>query len=160
MKTAKPGEIIVQQAYAQGKMLQGSKWHGVLPRGITPSDCDMQFFDNLGNILLAEFSRNHSSWSKLSNGQRLGYENLVTLGRESEKYCIAVLCRHSVPSDQLICSYSDVESFSVMLCAAAAGVVTTFKPISGERWPKFVISFFEDPSRTVESVYDIIRAGN
>lgn len=160
MNTKKPGDIFSPQAYAQGKMLQNGKWHGVLRHGITPSDCDMQYFDNAGNILLAEFSRHHSSWHELSRGQRFGYENLVTISRESERYCIAVLCRHSVPSDKLICTYSNVDEFSVMMCADVAGVVTTFKPISGERWPKFVISFFEDPSRTVESVYDIIRAGN
>lgn len=156
----KPGDIHSAQAYAQGKMLQNGKWYGVLPRGITPSDCDMQFFDNAGNLVLTEFSRHHSSWHELSRGQRLGYENLVTIGRESERHCIAVLCRHSVASDQLICTYSDVVEFSVMLCASAGGVVTTFHPFKGERWPKFVLSFFNDPAGTVESVYEYIRTGN
>lgn len=157
----KPGDIIVPQAYAQGKMLQNSKWHGVLPRGVTPSDCDMQYFDNAGNLLLAEFSRHHSSWHELSNGQRKGYENLVTISRESERVCIAVLCRHSVPADRLICTYSDVEEFSVMLCArSGGGVVTTFHPFEGTRWPQFVLSFFHDPKLTVQSVYKHIDVRN
>lgn len=157
----RPGDIASPQAYAQGKMLQHGRWHGVLRHGITPSDCDMQYFDNAGHLLLAEFSRHHSSWHELKRGQRLGYENLVTISRESQRYCIAALCRHSVPSDKMICTYSNVDEFSVMLCASGgSGVVTTFHPFIGERWPKFVIDFFDDPKATVESVYEHIRSGN
>jgi hypothetical protein len=156
----KPGDIVNPQAYAQGKMLQHGKWNGILPRGVTPSDCDMQYFDNAGHILLVEFSRHHSSWHELSRGQRFGYENLITISRESKRHCIAALCQHDVPQDTLICTYSNVVQFSVMLCAEPAGVVTTHRPFSGDRWPEFVLSFFDDPTRTVQYVYDRIHAGN
>jgi len=157
----KPGEIVCLQAYAQSKMLHSGEWYGKLPRGVTPSDCDMHYFDNAGNLLLAEFSRHHSSWHELSVGQRRGYEHLVTISRNSERHCIAALCGHSVPIDKLICTHSDVDTFAVMLCAlSGGGVVTTFHPFNGSRWPKFVTSFFEDPARTVESVYEHIKIRN
>tara|TARA_R110000803_G_scaffold208635_1_gene277432 strand:- start:233 stop:703 length:471 start_codon:yes stop_codon:yes gene_type:complete len=154
------GSILVSQAYAQGKMLDNSKWGSVLPRGITPSDCDMQMYDNNGNILLVEFSSQNVSWSELSKGQRWGYESMVKLGANSDSVCLAILCKHRISTDQQICTHDAVDWFSVMLPAKSGGVVTTYKPLSGDRWPKFVVSFFEDPKATRAFVYSHIKRGN
>lgn len=152
------GSIMVEGAYAQGKMLDNSGWN-ILPRSVTPSDCDMQFFDNNGHILLAEFSSNNTHWWQLKTGQRRGYESLVCLNDGTPVRCIACLCKHSVKGRE-INTLTDVDSFCVMLPALSAGVVCTHNLFRGEKWGGFVKQWFDDPSSVVDYVRDIISKKN
>jgi len=59
-KQRQRGEIIAEQAYAQGKMLDHSGWTGFLPRNITPSDIDM-VIANGQSMMLIEWSSRSSA---------------------------------------------------------------------------------------------------
>jgi len=155
------GAIMHEQAYAQGKMLNHTGWRDILPRMITPSDCDMQFFDNNGRILLAEFSSRNTGWFELSKGQRMGYEALVKLGAGPRVRCIACLCKHSVPKENQINTLTDVKTFSVMIPAkCSAGVVCTFNPYPASIWNQFVSMWFSDPDELIRRVYSDIELKN
>ena len=131
-----PGAIYNEQAYAQGKMLDHSGWHGKLPRGVTPSDIDA-VWDNNGDFIFAELSSSKSTWNDLSRGQVLAYSNLI-----QHTIDVAVLFTHSVPRDRLINTYSDCASFQVMWDDSG---ICLSKVFEGERWQRFVRAWFANP---------------
>jgi hypothetical protein len=135
MSELKRGEIIVEQAYAQGKMLDHSSWR--LPRNITPSDTDF-VLDIGGCVLFAEFSSQHQEWVDLQNGQRWAYESQVRHGPH-----IAALCFHCVRPDRAINTTNDVVSFQVMV--HYRGSFLTSECFDGQRWERFVKAFGNDP---------------
>jgi hypothetical protein len=55
--------IILEKAYALGKMMDNSGWNGLLRSGITPSDLDIPnvpvCFDNNGAIMFVDFSSSY-----------------------------------------------------------------------------------------------------
>ena len=104
------GSIHSEHAYALGKMLDHSGWHGQLVRGITPSDVDM-LFDNNGMIIVCELSSWARDWHELKRGQRWVYEAFI-----KDRPFFAVLCKHSVKpqTGRQINTQSDIECFHVM----------------------------------------------
>lgn len=113
------GRIIVEQAYAQGKMLDHSGWD--LPRG-SLSDMDAivtqhgiiqnsTFMDNNGRMLFIEFSSKHKHWAYLDEGQRRGYASIVRIGKGQ---VFAALAYHQVPINKQIKSAVDVISYQLM----------------------------------------------
>lgn len=130
------GAILVETAYAQGKMLDCSGW-GDLPRGITPSDVDL-VFDNAGRILFCELSTQCDKWEDLKRGQRMLYEELVVDAR----HC-AVLLRHSTPTDEQINTKTGIDVFQPMVVADGAHFYRG--PLQGDKWPGFVKKWFENP---------------
>lgn len=133
-----PGSVRVEQAYAQGKMLDNSGWYGVLPRSITPSDIDL-VFDNAGKQVLAELSSQNERWEEISRGQRLLYENNIIGGGN-----IALLAKHNVPPDTTINTYRDIVSFHAMLWDG--GLITCESIFQGnETWREFIKKWFADP---------------
>lgn len=137
------GAIYCEQAYAQGKMLDSSGWSGFLPRTITPSDID-HVFDNAGRMVFTEFSSKTSDWGKLPVGQRLLYENLL---KSSGGRHVAALCQHNTPKDKQIDTRKGVIAFSLMRCRD--GSVHWTEPFGGDRWDKFVKSWFVQTATTV-----------
>jgi hypothetical protein len=107
-KRQKRGSILCETAYAQGKMIDHSKWQ--LPRKISLSDVDA-VIDNRGWFLLIEFTSCCTMWNELPYGQATLYRNLV---KGLKGKAVAVLCRHNVPSNRSICSMNDVWCFSPM----------------------------------------------
>ena len=106
------GNILVEEAYAQGKMLNHAAWckgEWKMPRNITPSDIDFAI-DNDGKVLFCELNSSESEWAKLGLGQRLLYRNLIFNSAH-----LSVLCKHSVPKTKKINTRHDVESFQVLV---------------------------------------------
>lgn len=133
------GRILIEAAYAAGKMLDCSGWNGLLRSNITPSDVDL-CFDNNGAVLFADFSIACDSWTQIKStlrGQRWLYESLIKSG----PHC-AVICKHSVQAERLIDTLKDVERFQVM--------VWDFEPVlspvySGRVWQSFVCQWVNSP---------------
>ena len=131
------GAIICEQAYAQGKMLDNSKWQ--LPRGITPSDIDMVFDDRrYGRILFVELSRLHLTWNTVPVGQRKLHAGLVSAGYNKVFSCLA---KHNVPPQLQIDTRNHIEHFQIMYFAALLGFATS-KVFTGDLWPLFVDEFY------------------
>lgn len=130
------GSVILEEAYALGKMLDHSGWNGLLRDHITPADIDIpgvpMVFDNKGAIIFADLTRSYLSWDKVLVGQWLLYEALAHHG----PHC-SILCKHSVTpqTGRKINTLLDVEQFQVM--------VWDFEPVlspvyDGTRWQHFV----------------------
>ncbi len=105
------GQIIIEEAYAQGKMLDHSGWYGQLPRGITPSDIDM-IFDFDGLTVLVELKSRSADWGKVDVGQRRAYENLVRKGRGET---LAICAKHVTEPGKQIDTFNDVTEYQVMV---------------------------------------------
>lgn len=143
MSTEVRGSIRTHAAYAQGKMLDHSRWSGVLPRLITPSDIDIVFDDARNcRVCFCELSRSSSTWIGISTGQRRLYSRLVASGHGK---VFAVLLKHCTPVSNDIDTYSGVESFQVMRFAALLGTATS-DVLPGSEWPTWVSKFYDGQS--------------
>lgn len=131
------GRIMVEQAYAQGKMLDHSGWS--LARGITPSDIDF-VIEASRQCLFAEFSRDCESVDCLRKGQAMMYRRIASKSSQD----LVVVCSHSVEPDKVIDSRNDVESCTIYFDAGA-------RTLSGDTdtWRWLVESFTGDPERTI-----------
>ena len=130
----KRGAIRVEEAYAQGKMLESSSW--VLPRNITPSDIDLVFDDGVNEVVVfCEFSSQVTNWTDVAYGQFLLYQAVI---RDSAN--LACLCKHSVPTSSVIDTKNDVDSFQVMFCSEGWYYVSPEYP--GRWWGDFVERVF------------------
>jgi hypothetical protein len=160
----KRGEIHVEDAYAQAKMLDNSGWqdrekygHLVLPRFITPSDIDFVvsngnviqipfYLDDNGKIIYCELMRSHTSieWKDLRRGQKLGYHNMIV----SSPHC-AVLCRHEVSPEmgRKIDTRKDILEFQVVVYDF--GFITTKVYKGNDQWQRFVLKWFS-PQGAIE----------
>lgn len=121
------GQILSEQAYAQGKMLDHSGWFGVLPRGITPSDIDM-VFDGKRSTLFCELKQIdllHFTHETLAEGQRRLLFGLVGRGRGNAE---VALCSHRVPSTDIINTATDVWVAQVIQYRQRGGLDLNFKP--------------------------------
>jgi hypothetical protein len=136
------GSIILEEAYAAGKMLDNSGWNGLLRNKITPSDIDHPAvplcFDNRGAIIFCDFSIHCDSWARMLRGQRLLYEGFVRWG----PHC-AVVCKHSVTAEMRrhIDTLRDVECFQAMFW--------DFEPVlspsyDGAYWQGFVTTWVNE----------------
>jgi len=127
----RPGSIIVEEAYALGKMMESNGWSGLLRNGITPSDVDL-VFDNNGKILFCDFSIKYDDWERAICGQRWLYESFI----KSAPHC-AVLCKHSVKPDlfRKIDTLRDVERFQAMVWDFERVLSPIF---DGAYWQRFV----------------------
>jgi len=148
------GAVHAELAYAQGKMLNHSGWHGFLPRSVTPSDVDM-FFDNRGRILYCEISRNYSDWVGLAasprgKGQVLGYQNIIRRTKH-----LAVLCSHSVPTNRQIDTRNDIHSFQVM--TPTENFALTRVVVGNGFWQKFISDWFDGSQRVFLQCINAVR---
>lgn len=132
------GDIICEQAYAQGKMLNHSGWNGRLPRGITPSDVDM-LLDDDGVILFIEISSQHKDWMELEIGQRKCYQNIVRGNQEH----MAALVTHSVPVSEKIDTSRDFETVQCLLWTPDGFMLSEVKELNAAIWKKFVVQWFD-----------------
>lgn len=143
----KAGHIVLEDAYALSKMLNGAGWNGILRDRITPSDIDLPpvdvVFDNRGAIIFCDFSISCDNWGDLGRslkGQRLLYEGLIKSG----PHC-AVLCKHSVTPEigRQIDTLRDVDRFQVMFWDSEA----VLSPIyDGAYWQSFVTAWVNEPA--------------
>jgi len=137
------GNIICEQAYAQGKMTDSSSWYGKLPRMITPSDFDMMIteregivnsnnimFDNNGKVLFVEFNKESAAWDKLSTGQKRAYRNLVNIGQGK---IYAALAKITPEPNKKIDTLHDVKEFSIMSYDSLRGFKES-KIFNGRHW--------------------------
>ena len=153
------GHILVEQAYAQGKMLDHSSWQGILPRSITPSDGDA-ILDNNGLIMFWELSSHHAEWKSLDKGQRRLYENMV---RGSNGLAIAVLLCHDTPQHSAIDTRAGIESFQVLFSQQSLVQKPTWryetilrhsKVIKGsEYWQRFILGWYSNPVKLLSSLF-------
>ena len=143
------GKIVVEQAYAQGKMLDHSGFKH-LPRGITPSDIDM-VIDSAGDVMFCELSRNHNRWKALNYGQRLLYENLCISGQH-----ICALLTHSVNPTLAIRTHADIDSYHVMF--AVNREIHTSPVRFGFSWPEFAQDWIEDSARVRQLLWETREA--
>jgi hypothetical protein len=147
--SATAGSIILQEAYALGKMMDSSSWNGLLRSGITPSDIDLpgvqMVFDNRGMIIFCDFSSSFTKWQTALTGQRLLYEGLINY----KPHC-AVLCRHNVKPElgRPINTLHDVEHFQVMIWDFEPVITKIFD--GAELWKRFVIKWVNEPSGPLE----------
>lgn len=136
----KRGSIVVEEAYAQGKMLDSSSWDGLLPRNITPSDVDLVFDDlKYGRRLFCEFARNYMDWRDVPRGQSQLYRSLVVSGCGST---YAALVSHDVPIDQTIDTLHDVMTFQVMRYREPNSATLSQVTVGWQAWQVTVESFY------------------
>jgi hypothetical protein len=137
------GRIMVEQAYAQGKMLDHSGWS--LARGITPSDIDF-VIEASRQCLFAEFSRDCGSINCLKKGQAMMYRRIAS----KSTHDLVVVCNHSVEPDKVIDSRTDVKSCTIYFDAGA-------RTLSGKTdlWQWLVESFTGNPERTIADLREI-----
>lgn len=138
------GAIYNEQAYAQGKMIDHSKWQTGekrLPRNITPSDIDM-IFDNRGHQLAIELTRGEKKWTEIQAGQRGVMEGFIICPPKLVR--LGVLAWHSVAPHQQICSREHIDGFIPVL--HDCGECYVLEPFNGnDRWQRFVFRFYEKP---------------
>jgi len=134
------GKIMVEEAYARGKMLDNSGWRTVCPRGITPSDIDLVFDDKQsGRVIFGELSNGCKFWRDLPFGQRQLYSTRVVKGCGDT---VAALLTHNVTSGQ-IDTMRDIQTFQLMIYAAMFGYATT-SLIQGDKFPVYVDLFYRN----------------
>jgi hypothetical protein len=138
------GRVILEQAYAIGKMLDNSGWNGLLRDKITPSDIDHPAiplcFDNNGAVIFADLSINCDDWSRALRGQRRLYESII----RNSPHC-AVICRHNVPPEigRQIDTLRDVDRFQVMVWDDGPVLSPTY---DGAYWQGFVTTWVNEPN--------------
>lgn len=137
------GSILLEESYAQGKMLDSSSWFGLLPRDITPSDID-HIFDNNGRMIFVEFSKDWKKqcWKEVPAGQRRIYQSLIMQGQGKH---IAALCFHSVPRQQQINTRTDIKHFQLMYFDPAYPNIRHSQLLPGVDWEPFVKQWFANP---------------
>ena len=126
------GAILVEQAYAQGKMLDHTSWR--LVRGISPSDIDF-VIESGGNFGFVEFSKNFKSIEQLNHGQKLLYERLISRMRKSD---FVGLAYHNVPEERSIDTCRDVISAEIYTQLGNFSV-------NQEQWEVFITTWTESP---------------
>ena len=135
------GSVILEEAFALGKMHDSSGWNGLLRDHITPSDVDL-CFDNNGSIIFIDFSNNCDDWDELDkklHGQRWFYESVIKHG----PHC-AALCKHSISPEmgRKIDTLRDVERFQIMLWDSKPVLSPVY---DGARWQAFVMLWVNKP---------------
>lgn len=134
------GSVILQEAFALGKMHESSGWRGLLRDGCIPSDIDL-YFDNNGMIIFVDLSSSYDRWDspRTLTGQLRGYLSAIRCG----PHC-AALCKHSVTPEmnRKIDTLRDIETFQIMIW----DFELVYSPIyDGAYWQNFVIAWMNDP---------------
>ena len=127
------GAILVEQAYAQGKMLDHTSWR--LVRGISPSDIDF-VIESGGNFGFVEFSKNFKSIEQLNHGQKLLYERLISRMRKSD---FVGLAYHNVPEERSIDTCRDVISAEIYTQRGNFS-------LNQEQWEEFIATWTDNPA--------------
>lgn len=139
------GRIIVEAAYAQGKMLHSTSWNNVLARGITPSDIDF-VVESDGCFLIAEFSRDTDRLEGLKRGQALLYSRLWHQ-TGALPWAVAI-CQHQVPITKQIDTMRDVKACTVYFNS------NKFLQLNNAEWVTLVENWAKDPRLTLRSLND------
>lgn len=152
MSTTTRGRIHCEQAYAQGKMLDNSRWSSILPRKVTPSDVDL-VFDNAGQIVFAELSRHKDNWRHIAYGQWKLYQNLI-----QNTGHVAVLLKHGVDGQYAIDTAVDVEHFQLMVWDFKRRCFAYSRLIGGDAWVQFIARWFEDDTSHTGRSWSVLAA--
>ena len=145
------GAILVEQAYAQGKMLDHTSWR--LVRGISPSDIDF-VIESGGNFGFVEFSKNFKSIEQLNHGQKLLYERLISRLRKSD---FVGLAYHNVPEERSIDTCRDVISAEIYTQLGNFSV-------NQEQWEEFITTWTRSPAYAINTIlprgewYELMRS--
>jgi hypothetical protein len=131
------GAILCREAYAQGKMLDHSRWH--LDRCVTPSDIDM-VVESYGCFLWGELTRKGCDWGNLSVGQRMMYESLSKIPGNH----ITCLARHSVPVGEVIDTYNDIEAAAVRWASGTKSLL-----LDASQWKVLVTQWVPRPQQVI-----------
>lgn len=138
------GAIRSVEHYLLAKKLNHSSWQKgsrILPRNITPSDVDM-YFDNRGRIIFGELTTNFPEWASISDGQRMGYQNMI----RGSAHCAVVAFHNAVPEDQEIDSRLDILGFQPMIFDGGDFILgETYN--GNDKWQDFIFWWFENPAR-------------
>jgi hypothetical protein len=130
------GSIIVEQAYAQAKMLDHSSWR--LGGGRAMSDIDA-VLDHGGHVLFVELSRavGPITWADISGGQRWLYSSIAKLSPK----VACVLARHDVASaERQIDTRNDIVDGWALFAQGTRGA-----PLSGDDYRDLVERWDRDP---------------
>ena len=127
------GAILVEQAYAQGKMLDHTSWR--LVRGISPSDIDF-VIESGGNFGFVEFSKHFKSIEQLNHGQKLLYERLISRIHKSD---FVGLAYHNVPEERSIDTCRDVISAEIYTQRGNFS-------LNQEQWEEFIATWPDNPA--------------
>ena len=133
------GAILVEQAYAQGKMLDHSSWR--LVRGISPSDIDF-VIESGGNFGFVEFSKHFKSIEQLNHGQKLLYERLISRMRKSD---FVGLAYHNVPEERSIDTCRDVISAEIYTQRGNFS-------LNQEQWEEFITTWTDNPAYGINHI--------
>jgi len=142
------GRILVESAYAQGKMLDHSGW--CLDRGITPSDIDF-VIEAGGCFLFGELSRDNDSMRNLSKGQRIMYRRLAS---RSDRDVVAV-CSHSVQQDRPINTQTDILSATIYFDAGTKQI-----QVDNTQWQGIVVEWANNPQAVLDALRGTRREGD
>jgi hypothetical protein len=144
-----PGKIKIEDAYAQGKMLDHSGWNGKFkqPNGQF-SDVDW-IYDSGGYIAFGELKYGCCRWDELPLGQLLLFKHLV---RNTDH--VVVLCSHSTPAHLQIDTYNAVEEYAFTFWRDSVRVQT-----SAFNHPPFC-EWFESWNRSPREMVQALRSWN
>lgn len=146
------GSIHSPEAYAQGKMLDHSRWAGELPRNITPSDVDM-VIESGGYTMYCELSSQYNNWPFLALGQRKMYESFV---RFNPNRSICVLLYHRTPLDKQVDTFGGIESASIMVGCNQKELL--FGSSKAYQWPDLAVRFTRFPDSVITLVRTHLRS--
>jgi hypothetical protein len=139
------GSIHTPEAYAQGKMLDHSKWNGQLPRNITPSDVDMVV--NSGRCtMFIELSTSADNWPALSRGQGQLYSALV---KSAPDLHLAALCYHETPVTKQIDTMNGLITCSLLISKKDGTMMWGHSINQQYQWPQIVCHFCHSPAKVI-----------
>ena len=129
------GSIVVEQAYAQGKMLNHASWQ--LGDGRAMSDID-SVLDRNGHVLFIELARAYGpiGWRDISGGQQWLYSSIAKLSPK----VACVLAWHNVSCDRQIDTRNDIEGARALFAQGKHGV-----RLSGDEYRELVEAWDRDP---------------
>jgi hypothetical protein len=134
------GSIICEQSYAQGKMLDHSRWH--LSRGVTPSDIDF-VVESYGCFLWCELTKNACDWDSLKTGQRMLYDSLAKIPGNN----VVCLARHSVPRGKKVDTFNDIEAVAVRWACGSKSLL-----LEKSGWQTLVTEWVPRPQQVIASL--------
>jgi len=130
------GRIMVEEAYAQGKMIDHSSW--VLDRGCNFCDVDM-LLDSKGCCFWCFLERTKNR-KTLSKGQRIVFDTLSNLNG----YHIAAVLRHSVDVKERINSRFDIQEAEVWFDRGQRQVL-----LNNEQYQRLVCAWATNPYKAL-----------
>lgn len=131
----KRGQIHSMERYKQAKLIDHSSWP--FNRRVTHSDIDAHL-ECQGRHLFIEFGVNKSSLEDLGYGQRRSLEKLLRTQLD-----ILIVCRHCVPSGQVIDSYEDITEGTAYAREGSNGKIRSY-PLCKKQYQEVQLFFMNE----------------